>query len=60
MTPPNPTEAARREGDAAEVMTRFGITRVPVDIFHYKSFRYTNLEDAIAQANRDAARKAPR
>ena len=29
-----------------------GITRVPVDYFHYKEFRYTNLDDAIAEATR--------
>ncbi len=34
-------------------MTKFGVTRVPVDYFHYKEFRYTNLDDAIAQAKRE-------
>lgn len=34
-------------------MTKYGITRVPVDHFHYREFRYTNLKDAIAQAERD-------
>jgi hypothetical protein len=38
--------------EAAEAMAKYGITRVPVDYFHYKEFRYTNLEDAIAQATR--------
>jgi hypothetical protein len=33
-------------------MAKYGITRVPVDYFHYKEFRYTNLDDAIAQATR--------
>jgi hypothetical protein len=36
--------------EAAEAMAKYGITRVPVDYFHYKEFRYTNLDDAIAQA----------
>lgn len=31
---------------------RYGIKRVPVDHFHYRQFRYTNLHDAIAQAQR--------
>ena len=31
----------------------FGITRVPVDYFYYREFRYTNLNDAVAQANND-------
>jgi len=34
-------------------MATYGITRVPVDYFHYREFRYTNLKDAIAQAKRD-------
>jgi hypothetical protein len=36
--------------EAADAMAKYGITRVPVDYFHYKEFRYTNLDDAIAQA----------
>ena len=36
--------------DAAAKMAKYGITRVPVDYYHYKEFRYTNLDDAIAQA----------
>ena len=39
--------------EAAEAMAKYGITRVPVDYFHYKEFRYTNLDDAIAQATRE-------
>jgi hypothetical protein len=34
-------------------MTQYGITRVPVEYFHYKGFRYSNLLDAIAQAKRE-------
>jgi hypothetical protein len=37
----------------AERMTHFGIVRVPVDYFQYREYRYTNLKDAIAQAERD-------
>ena len=36
----------------AEEMAKYGITRVPIDYFHYGDFRYTNLKDAIAQAKR--------
>jgi hypothetical protein len=57
MTSSDPTEIAKSDQASAELMTAHGITRVPVDYFHYKSFRYTNLADAIAQANRDAVRK---
>jgi hypothetical protein len=36
----------------AEEMAKYGITRVPVDYFRYRDFRYTNLKDAVAQAKR--------
>jgi hypothetical protein len=39
--------------EASEDMEKYGITRVPVDFFHYGGFRYTNLEDAVAEAIRD-------
>jgi hypothetical protein len=53
MTPANHREARPtvRE-DAAEEMAKYGITRVPKDYFHYKEYRYTSLDDAIAQAKR--------
>lgn len=35
-------------------MERYGIVRVPADIFRYREYRYTNLQDALAQAKRDA------
>ena len=33
-------------------MAKYGIIRVPVDYFHFKEYRYTNLKDALAQAER--------
>jgi len=39
--------------EAAKEMAKYGITRVPVDYFHYGKYRYTNLEDAIAEAKRE-------
>jgi hypothetical protein len=42
--------------EADKQMARYAITRVPVDCFHYRQFRYTNLKDAIAQAKRDQVR----
>ncbi len=33
-------------------MARLGIRRVPVDTFHVGAYRYSNLADAIAQAER--------
>lgn len=38
--------------DTAEQMAKYGITRVSKDYFLYKEYRYTNLDDAIAQAKR--------
>jgi hypothetical protein len=47
-------ELVRRDQARAAEMIARGITCVPVDYFHYQSFRYTRLEDAIAQADRDS------
>lgn len=53
VKPANYDEPAPALGpEAAEEMLKFGITRVPVDYFHYMEFRYTNLKDAVAQARR--------
>jgi len=38
----------------ADSMIGYGITRVPVDYYHFQSYRYTNLDDAVAQAKRSA------
>jgi hypothetical protein len=46
--------------EAVEAMAKYGITRVPVDYFHYKEFRYTNLDDAIAEATRQKGRQGSR
>ena len=42
--------------EVAKEMLKFGITRVSIDHFHYKDFRYTNVKDAIAQAKRQQAK----
>ena len=39
--------------DPVDEMAALGITRVPVDYFHYNDYRYTTLKDAINQAKRD-------
>ena len=60
----DPMSAARQSGSAtlspeAEAeMERLGITRVPVDYFHWREFRYTNLNDAIAQAKMAQAKQS--
>ena len=40
--------------ETRQKMDRYGIVRVPADIFCYREFRYTNVQDALAQAKRDA------
>ena len=54
MTPATHEEASPTFGRyaAAEEMAKYGITRVPTDYFRYKEYRYTNLDDAIAEAKR--------
>lgn len=36
-----------------ELMVKYGISCVPTDRFHYRSFRYSRLSDALVQAKRD-------
>lgn len=38
-------------------MARFGIVKVPADHYLYRDWRYSKLDDALAQARRDAADK---
>lgn len=38
-----------------QVMRRYAITRIPIDYFYWRDFRYSNVEDAMAQAKRSAA-----
>lgn len=40
---------------ASELMSRYGIVEVPADYFVYRQYRYTQLKDAVAQAERDKA-----
>jgi hypothetical protein len=42
-----------KERTDAELMARYDITRVPADYFIYRQYRYTKLQDAVAQAERD-------
>lgn len=50
MTSPS----ANSEQDGNDEMLKYGITRIPVDYFHYQGFRYTALKDAVAEAKRRA------
>ncbi len=47
MTPTTDDAAADQEN-----MAKYGIRRVPSDYYQFKDYRYTRLEDAIAQAQR--------
>lgn len=43
--------------EAVDQMEKLGITRVPVNYFHFAGFRYTQLKDAVAQAEHQRTRK---
>lgn len=42
--------------EVAKEMDGYGISCVPVDYFHLGQYRYTHLEDAIAEAKRQLAK----
>lgn len=48
MTPLTTDDAAADQAN----MAKYGIRRVPSDYYQFKDYRYTRLEDAIAQAQR--------
>jgi hypothetical protein len=41
--------------EETELMARYGITKVPAYRYHYREWRYSALNDALAQAKRDEA-----
>jgi len=41
-------------------MDRHGIVRAPADYFLYRGYRYSSLNDAVAQAERDLAKNRMR
>ena len=43
------------EPDAKE-LERYGIIRVPADVFLWNGYRYTHARDALAAARREAAK----
>jgi len=50
------TPAAKPES-CDMIMENLGIVRTTVDIYHYREYRYSKFEDAVAQAKRDLALK---
>jgi hypothetical protein len=51
MTEASKSDAAHPTDEA--LMRQYGIERVPVERFHYKTYRYSTLADAVKQAQRD-------
>lgn len=41
------------EAKADELMARYGIRCIPINQYHYRKYRYSQLADAIEQARRD-------
>ena len=56
MSTLKPVDTPLLAEDATGQMAQYGITRVPVDYFHFREFRYTSFADALAQARRQAER----
>ncbi len=44
--------------DETELMDRYGIIKVPAYRYHYRDWRYSTLNDALAQAKRDEAARS--
>jgi hypothetical protein len=47
------TPNANEKIDQAE-LDRYGIERVPADVFQWAGYRYSNAQDAVAAAKRSA------
>lgn len=45
-------QSKTKQSAAEREMEFYGITRVPVDYFHLGEFRYTSLNEALAQAKK--------
>jgi hypothetical protein len=56
MTIAKPVEDnSKAETNSDDEMAKYGITRVSIDQYHYKQYRYSHLNEAIAQAERELA-----
>ncbi|WP_176594432.1 hypothetical protein [Sphingobium sp. EM0848] len=44
--------------EETELMARYGIIKVPAYRYHYRDWRYSTLNDALAQARRDEAARS--
>jgi hypothetical protein len=54
--PPNSEDRQLSAQSAVDLdaMEKYGIVKTSVDCFHYREFRYSNLQDAVAQATYQA------
>ncbi len=50
---PAKSKAKTRSKTAENELSKYGISRVSTDHFHYGDYKYTDLKDAVAQAKRD-------
>lgn len=53
--PPASNQTNALSPESVAEMEKYEIKRVPADYFVYRSYRYTNLADALAQARREQA-----
>ena len=53
-------DLAARDWADRDLMDRHGIVRAPADYFLYRGYRYSSLNDAVAQAERDLAKNRMR
>ncbi len=50
---PPKAKAKTRSKTTENELSKYGISRVSTDHFHYGEYKYTDLKDAVAQAKRD-------
>ncbi|HPF47282.1 MAG: hypothetical protein KDF58_05470 [Alphaproteobacteria bacterium] len=41
------------EKNKLEVMTKYNISCEMIPVYHYKTYKYSNLDDAVSQAKRE-------
>lgn len=54
MSIPERMDSSPSTAKETDQMAHYGITRAPVDYFHFREFRYTSFADALAEARRQA------
>jgi hypothetical protein len=47
MNGEHPSAAIQESREA--IMENLGIVRIPADVYHYRQYRYSRFEDAVAQ-----------